>query len=943
MTATTKKSTYIKRTKDVAGYVLLPGIIPRVKNFAKSGFWYLAFLIALVYQAVRILPDQHPYCKPSNIGKFGIRHVIGEAANRVKLGWKHLDQIVIFFSILAGIIILFMQFFAVLFMIFTNIAFANSAGLSAQNISLANGIFNTTNPERDVAFEMMDRVFGIPDFFGSQANAEIPTAFHFGLHAIFEMYNTALLIVGSLILLYYIIVLAAETAQSGTPFGRRFKHVYAPLRLVVAVGLLVPLAYGYSGSQYITLWAAKFGSGLATNGWAIYNKELQSALGVSGKNLIAKPAPPSISSIVEFITIVHTCKTAYEELIPSNLQLESDDAGAVEILPYLVKGKKMMPLEMGTQYEEARDFYTGGKAGSVGGDIVIRYGEYAPETHKDSTGGVKPYCGEIVIPVKNRDSDDPQFSNVQAGAGGQPGSIEAIQKSYFNVGKWLFYVNSSEILGARMAKRVVLSNSPKEESRCFESGRLGDTDTCDKNDGIPPSAYKQQLLNMITSILHADVEIATTKLRDGVNFKIKDELLLRGWGGAGIWYNEIAKVNGAFFTSVYSVPAPNSYPLLMQRVQKEKQGSSTNIRPIDRFSTTMPDGSSIKFTDNNLAQIAEALNGTYKYWKKDETTDGQNKTGNVFYDTINALFGTYGLFSIRANNEDNTHPLAQLVGIGKSMLESAIRNLAYSMGFATAGGAATILGGHIGSSLSAVSGFFSSIATIGLTGGFILFYVVPFLPFIYFFFAVGSWVKTIFEAMVGAPLWALAHLRIDQDGLPGKSAIGGYFLILEIFLRPILTVFGLVGGMAIFTAQANMLNELFDIVIENMTGFDDLGYQGNLQGFNADTTVFISEKVGFDRYIIDEFFFTVVYTILIYMMATASFKMIDLVPKSILRWAGASVAAFGDDVQDPTQGLVQYAGIGGVTIGGQLSQGLSKAGSGAGQAIAGAASAAKSN
>ena len=36
------------------------------------------------------------------------------------------------------------------------------------------------------------------------------------------------------------------------------------------------------------------------------------------------------------------------------------------------------------------------------------------------------------------------------------------------------------------------------------------------------------------------------------------------------------------------------------------------------------------------------------------------------------------------------------------------------------------------------------------------------------------------ELLVGAPLWALAHLRIDGNGLPGETASNGYFLIFEI-------------------------------------------------------------------------------------------------------------------------------------------------------------------
>ena len=219
---------------------------------------------------------------------------------------------------------------------------------------------------------------------------------------------------------------------------------------------------------------------------------------------------------------------------------------------------------------------------------------------------------------------------------------------------------------------------------------------------------------------------------------------------------------------------------------------------------------------------------------------------------------------------------------------------------------------------------------IGLTAGFILFYIFPFLPFIYFFFAVGKWVKTIFEAMVGAPLWALSHLRIDGDGFSGRSAANGYFLIFEIFIRPILTVFGFIGGMAIFTAMAVILNELFNIVVFNLTGANlDAGISagGNISaGFEE-----------FRRNVVDEFFYTIVYAVIVYMIATSCFKMIDLVPDSILRWMGAGVSSFSDQSQDPTENLVQYAAVGGFTIGGQVVGATQKLGGAVGQGLGAAA------
>ena len=74
--------------------------------------------------------------------------------------------------------------------------------------------------------------------------------------------------------------------------------------------------------------------------------------------------------------------------------------------------------------------------------------------------------------------------------------------------------------------------------------------------------------------------------------------------------------------------------------------------------------------------------------------------------------------------------------------------------------------------------------------------------------------------MVGLPLWAIAHLRIDGEGLPGPAAMNGYFLVFEIFVRPILIIFGMIAAVSIFAAQVDVLNVIWKIVSSNLVGHD---------------------------------------------------------------------------------------------------------------------------
>lgn len=879
----------------VARYVFLPGIIPRLKDFAREGFGRLAYMMAVIYYAVRLLPQGHPYLNPANAGRFGMRHVIIEAGRHIEFKKENIDQIIIYLVLFIGFVLLVLQFAYLIFMFAIKPVFAAPFA----------GIFATVKPEKDIAFMLLDSVFGIPDLFNSciakktacgsamPVSKIFPTPFHEGLHALFQFYSTAMLLVGVLIFLYYVLIVVGETAQTGTPFGKRFNHIWAPLRLVVALGLLVPINHGLNSAQYITLYAAKLGSGMATNGWLEYNRGLKNAMGVNNKKMIAVPTAPEVGHVMQFMTLVHACAVAYQTIYSE----DGPDRVKIDIKPYLVKTSGEHELAP-QKWEKALEFYNNR-------DIVVRYGHYDPERYSKETGGVKPYCGEITI-----HTTDLRY----------PGTA-IMQSAYYD---WIMQMFSPDGIIDKeweyykfgvLAGCIHLSpkpSRPRSFAECSDFGWSGESK-------LPPDAWKQQRTDVENAAVKTIVGEAYDAMLSGtsafpgrrpMSFAVEQQILDHGWGGAGIWYNNIAQWNGALFSSVNQVPTPSLMPSVMEKVEENNRAHNESMNPNDRYTPNLKGGQAISYDVAGEGVIASLLSDVYKYWREKQSvgTVEEKVDSNVFISVIRAIFGADGLYSMKQNSD--VHPLAQLAALGKGVLDAAIRNLMVGLAFSALGGMTEILGPHVfGVGLSAISGMLISFTTIGLTIGFLLYYVLPFLPFIYFFFAVSAWVKTIFEAMVGVPLWALAHLRIDGNGLPGDAAMGGYFLIFEIFIRPILTVFGLLGAIVIFAAMARTLNEIFTLVTTNLTGFDCVG---------CSTDVNIIADWNVKRDVVDEFFFTVMYAILVYMIGLSSFKLIDRIPDGILRWIGAGVKSFGDQDVDPTQGLIQYAAYGGVQMTGQV-------------------------
>jgi conjugal transfer/type IV secretion protein DotA/TraY len=932
--------------KSALKYALLPGIIPRAKELGGTGFGYLAFLFACVYRAVRILPANHAFVNPDNIGKFSISQVIAAAANNLTFTRRNIDQIIVFGALLVAVVLMFLQFILLILALFSGKAFANNQGAPFTNI------FLTQNPQTDIAFLMLDYVFGIPaigggagsSFFGSNALAGGPTPFQQGMHALFNFYNLAILLVGVLIFLYFIVVVVIETAKTGVPFGQRFSKLYAPFRLVFAIGLLVPLYYGFNGAQYITLWAAKMGSSFATNGWILYNRTLENPMGVKTTSLVAKPSVPSIDNLIYFSSVYHACREMYAIWQPQDV-INTQNGTCIKAY-VIIDGNAREFVENTSPvcgggggagsytYEDAKTHFDKS-------DMEIVLGEYDPIKHKSYAGSVRPYCGKVTLSLSN--DNPPIFSNRPtgrvSGAPPQTSGIRSIEKMYYGTMQALLRDSSVfAALGERAARAHVNSSVPGVRDVCHRTSDFGPGDRCRIDNWLPPvTAFELPISNYRSS--HQNIVNTTyNTYRNGLDLKMTAELERRGWGGAGIWYNNVADLNGTFTGAIYATPSVRQFPEIMEDVKKQRQAKDKTLALCETFQPNLSDGKSVTFSGSNGREFATAMNEAYKYfncYNANRFTNGSsngekpnsNLTTNVIIQGIGFIFGINGLFDMRAASQVNQatgqmpiHPLAQLSTIGKSLVENAIRSMAMAVGAAFGGGMLGALGSHLGPALQSASGMFVGIATIGLTTGFLLYYILPFLPFIYFFFAVGAWVKSIFEAMVGVPLWALAHLHIDGDGFSGRAAQGGYFLILEIFLRPIVTLFGLIAGIAIFGAMAAVLNDIFDLVVLNTTG--------SLPG-DSTSSVGSGSIDMFRRGVIDQFFFTIMYAILIYMMATASFKMIDSIPKGFMRWIGSGVQTFNDGGGQPADKLGSYAALGGSQISGQVLSGIT---SGAGAA-----------
>jgi len=93
-------------------------------------------------------------------------------------------------------------------------------------------------PTTDVSVIFLSNIFGIVDGVLSGTGSQI-------VGQMFSVFNSALVALAGIIVLYVVLVSTMNTAQEGEMLGRKWSSTWIPLRLVFGIGLLIPKSTGY--------------------------------------------------------------------------------------------------------------------------------------------------------------------------------------------------------------------------------------------------------------------------------------------------------------------------------------------------------------------------------------------------------------------------------------------------------------------------------------------------------------------------------------------------------------------------------------------------------------------------------------------------------------------------------------------------------------------------
>jgi len=324
----------------VAAFLWMPQINLSLRGFGQALAILVQFFAQSLITAGLLSPD-HPARSLSGAKSFGLLQLLEEARLNlppIRVLWqKSTDkslsranvaiarQYLTFSSVIGSIVMGSLTVITAL----AHVIFG-SAHAYAQNTSgtaLGGGI-PLPAAGSDLGSTVIDTIFGT----GTSTAASLVSS---GLGTMLAMYSNLVLIFAGIIVLWIIISAVAETARTGVPLGKQFNHVWAPIRLVVALGLLVPLGSGLNSGQWIALSLAKWGSSEATKVWSSFANNMITPTGNGQVSSGLTTIPFSNNDTQKFasnLLKVALCK-AVNDAVSSNATVNQNIVGVVATPP----------------------------------------------------------------------------------------------------------------------------------------------------------------------------------------------------------------------------------------------------------------------------------------------------------------------------------------------------------------------------------------------------------------------------------------------------------------------------------------------------------------------------------------------------------------------------------------------------------------------------------
>lgn len=730
------------------------------------------------------------------------------------------------------------------------------------------------------------------------------------LGTMFRTFNSIVLVIGVLVVVYVTILGVLATAQEGEFLGKKWNSLWVPIRVVLGIAALVPTGSGYSTLQIVMMWVIVQGIGAADVLWTTALKYIDIVGSPYGQVTIPGPgAHNAIQSIYQGLVCDISAK-----------QNSADPAG-IKRGGYYCSGGGGKFCRDGSPSFDPNTQGTTINFGPDGNCGKVTFCDLAKSCSRSGSGSANSV--KCAACRGQRLALQKVFNLLGKIASEQVAADTSYRDFYYNSSKvankadwaWIYdYCRSKNISMAQccIPPRFILPmqpvvcrapsgkgstanfpspnyqgepQNPSDEAviNLYWANRIKALVAGDDFIQTSVNMYLQTVTQAVTDYISAE---ALTK-PEGLSGKLKDAQET-GWIFAGSYYYTIAQMNDENLQS--------SIPTLTAESTPPVQNNMNNYR-----------------NNYNAAGVlmSEASGGTGMF----SSTPAMKRLNGVFGSANDT---TAKAFSTTTSGSSGSNPLSQLQITGTVLLVTAqitaVVFIAVTFALGIVGAiAAFVLGTGVHNPVTpamtliyllVVPIMFMLVGFMVSVGGLLGVYV-PLIPYVIFTFGALGWMTSCIEAMVAGPLVALGILSPSaQHEVLGKAE-PALMLLFSIFLRPGLMIFGLIAAMLLANVFVDMVNYAFWTTV--VSSFAEEGETGVLM-YNP----------------LQMILFVCAYVMLIVTGLNKCFAAIYLIPQNVMGWIGAQGAQHGEaESLSGVKGGVE-AGMGGAKQTSEGSKDISK-------------------
>lgn len=761
----------------------------------------------------------------------------------------------------------------------------------------------------DLSIVYLSSIFGVVDGVLHGTGSQI-------LGTMFGIFNAGILTVGGVVIMYTLFVSTLNTAHQGEVLGSKWSSIWIPLRTVVGIAAMLPKATGYSFIQIIIMWLVVQGIGVADSIWggALSYFERGGILVVPTQTLaetgLTTGSNTSLiwtsGNVLKAETCMYTLRSSLMQNL-SSTQKAVPDFTSTLVVQGMPSGKTP-PCYAGS-----------GRAECVGQNdktgIIYFPGDvsYAGKNYKGA-------CGSMTWPFSLKD-----------------GSSDIQNQNYANIGA---YDSRSIATQQIMLDMQPLAYALSQVILPTGSGQVGknitDADLVPSGLINPTTDYMAIMLPYLRS-LSAGISDALRKTLDSA----KDH----GWILAGSYYFTMSSLNNAVsatekisnqpyidYPSVYDATKfnPAALAALIPNVPPGGVYSCTGDKNrLNNYLCSEFVSANAQFSQKAITPPISSFagwSGTLSEWATSDWIPGKIRDAiNKIPDTINALIGNFQAL-LNAENQQSADPIVLVSAMGVNLVNAVeylwiggsvailIVSLAVSICFGQTG-----IGNALNSFIMMFIPMLTAIFIAMFAAGAVMAYYVPLIPLIIFVFTGVGWFIAVIEAMIAGPFVALGLIAPEGHEYVGHAQ-HAILLLLNVFIRPTLIIFGFIAGSIIVHVGLWLLNQGLGVAMT----------EGGAQNVLAAD---FSHVLSFVAII-------VIYMSLVLGIVNRSFALIHEVPTQVLQWIGGTARTFGESAAAEEAGGTAKGKVAGIAggVGGGLGEGqkaFGKMGQGIGKMVHG--------